>query len=315
MPDVSVIICTYNRGESLSATLDSLAQLKLPSGLSWELILVDNNSTDNTKKIVEVFASNSLVPLRYFHESKQGLSHARNRGIQEAAGKIIVFTDDDVTVAEDWLSQLLDVFHQRGCMAAGGKIIPVWTTPQPRWFTDQGPYSLAGAVISCQWGEEIREAPHPPFGANMAFKSEVFQKYGVFRTDLGRGKGDMMGGEETEFFRRLINDGEKVLYTPHAVVFHPVEAKRTQKSYFKGWYYDSGRSRARLQGLPAEAKFYFGAPRYLFRQIAENALKWWSAIDPKRRFYHKLQVYYLAGMTSEMRLLRTNPAALQPTKS
>ena len=128
---ISVVLCTYNGSDGLGKTLASLRNQSVPEGLSWELILVDNNSTDNTRNILEEFVQNSGLQVHYLFELKQGRAFALNTGIRNARGDIIAFTDDDVILDSQWLSGLADTFSRFDCSAVGGRIIPVWNQPQP----------------------------------------------------------------------------------------------------------------------------------------------------------------------------------------
>ena len=300
----SVIICTYNRSDSLKTTLDSLAQMTVPPDLSWELIVVDNNSNDRTREVVEEFAATSGLNVRYDFEGRQGKSYALNRGIEGAKGEIIAFTDDDVAVDKFWLFHLTEVFERYGCLGVGGRVVAVWDAAKPSWLQEEGPYALASAIVSFDWGEEVCDAVEPPIGANMAFKKEVFAEHGVFRTDLGKmGNGRMIICEDFDFGRRLLNKKQKVVYTPKAVVYHPVAKERIRKAYFRSWYFNWGRARVRREGLPKRAVYYFGVPRFFFRTITENFIRWITTLEPKRRFYHELQAYLVAGMIVETRRL------------
>src|SRR5712692_10304016 len=145
---ISVVVCTYNRSKSLASTLESLGQMTTPPDLAWELIVVDNNSNDQTKKVVEEFASTSGLKVRYVHESTQGHTYARNRGIETAKGEIVVFTDDDVAVDEFWLANVRHAFDDFDCLAIGGRIVAVWDAAKPRWLQEDGPYALAKAIVS-----------------------------------------------------------------------------------------------------------------------------------------------------------------------
>lgn len=306
---ISVIICTYNRSRILPATLNSLAQMAVPPDLRWEVIVVDNNSHDDTAEVVADFARTSKLRVRYLFERKQGLSNARNRGILEAAGEVIAFTDDDVVVDRLWLAELGKALQSFECIAVGGKIIPVWNTPKPDWFYDERPYSLGNAIVHFDMGDTarlIRLITQTPFGANMAFRREAFAKYGLFRTDLGRINDVLMMGEETEFFRRLMDAGEVVAYTPNAIVRHPVEEIRTRKDYYQSWYFNFGKAQVRVEGVPKNAVRYFGVPRYLFRMIAGTILGWICTLDPKRRFRNKIHVYCIAGMMAESRSVKAS---------
>lgn len=301
---ISVIVCTYNRSESLQLTLKSLETLQPPAGDTWELILVDNNSTDDTRQVVENFAQSTRLCVRYVLETRQGLSFARNTGIENAHGSLIVFTDDDVTVQPDWLAELAAAFRNSDCMAIGGKIISVWPCPRPKWFQESGPFATAKAIVSFDLGDETRPIQTDPYGANMAFRREAFTKYGMFRTDLGRIGTALMGGEDTEFFRRLHKAGETVLYVATAVVFHPVSKERTGRKYFESWCFNAARSQVRLDGVSENAVCYFGIPRYLFRDLAESLFRWMVMPGAARRFYYKLRVCILAGTMAEIWKMR-----------
>jgi glucosyl-dolichyl phosphate glucuronosyltransferase len=298
---ISVIVCTYNRSESLRKTLGSLAQLWAPAGTSWELIVVDNNSTDDTAEVVKTFAAASSFSVRYVFEINQGLSHARNAGINAARGDIVAFTDDDVTVDPRWLCELRKIFEQFGCIGVGGRIVPVWIGQKPSWLELDGPHSLySGTLVSFDLGEEPCELSTSPIvGANMAFKKVAFEKHGFFRTDLGKRGNDPMGGEEVEFCTRLSRAGDKLVYAPSAVVYHPVPKARLKKSHFQSHYFNWGRYTARVNGFPENATRYFGVPRYLFRTLLARICRWLFAFDSQRRFRHKLQVCESLGEISE----------------
>lgn len=260
---------------------------------------MDNNSTDRTKETVESFIRTSALPLRLVFESNQGLSHARNTGVGKAAGEIVAFTDDDVTVDRFWLSQLKETFDRFDCIGVGGKIIPVWTCDKPSWFTEDGPHRLLSFIISFDLGDDLCEIRTSPFGANMAFRRVAFQKYGLFRTDLGRAGKKLLHGEDSEFGRRLLDGGERLIYAPRAVVHHPVESYRTRKKYCQSWYFMYGRTSVRLASIRESAVCYFGVPRYLFRQFFESMSKWFFATDSQLRFYNKLEVCRIAGEIAE----------------
>jgi glucosyl-dolichyl phosphate glucuronosyltransferase len=301
--DISVVICTYNRASSLMTTLDSLRKMSVPADLRWELILVDNNSSDNTRAVIEEFGRSSGLEVRYVFEGKQGLSHARNAGVGAARGEVIAFTDDDVTVDPKWVASLRQAFTQFNCTGAGGRTIAVWSCSKPAWFEDEGPYALSGPIISFDLGDSPSEMVQAPIGANMAYRADAFEKYGHFRTDLGRMGASMMAKEDTEFGRRLMKAGQKIFYVPDAVVYHPVESKRLKKSFFQSWYYMDGRAALRESQRRYTTVKYFGIPRFFFRLLVVASMKWLSAVDRRRRFYYKLTAYRLAGLMAEARHL------------
>lgn len=309
---ISVIVCTYNRAETLRKALNSLARVEPSAGAAPEFIVVDNNSTDETAEVVRAFAAVSPFSVQYVFEVNQGLSHARNAGISAARGDIIAFTDDDVTVDSRWLCELQRIFDQFRCMGAGGRIIPVWTGDRPSWLESGGAHAprsgvrLCGPLVSFDHGEEPCEIRVLPFGANMAFKRAAFEKYGMFRTDLGRGSGVGLG-EDSEFGARLLRAGDKLAYAPGAVVYHPVPKARLKKAHFQSHSFHSGRYMVRVDGLPENAVLWFGVPRYLFRSLLSQTWKWLLTVDSPRRFRHKLGVCECIGEISESyRISRAN---------
>ncbi|OFY68983.1 MAG: hypothetical protein A3G23_13340, partial [Bacteroidetes bacterium RIFCSPLOWO2_12_FULL_37_12] len=224
--DISIIVCTHNRAKTLKETLLSFSQLKWHKGTSYELLVVDNNSGDNTKAVVAKFAREN-PNIRYVVEDKVGLSHARNRGILETQGNIAAFVDDDIAFDECWGQAILQAFKDYELASCvGGKNIPVFLEGSPEWKIDD----VAGFYGDTRFGETPKfiEFPEYPFGLNMACKREVFSKVGLFSIDLGRYGGSLLSGEEAEFFYRVNMAGLKVFYTPHAVIHHRIPAERTK---------------------------------------------------------------------------------------
>jgi glycosyltransferase involved in cell wall biosynthesis len=297
---ISIVVCTFNRVKSLARTLQSLKEMSVSSSEKWELIVVDNNSSDSTKSCVLEFNQKSSVPVRYIFESRQGKPFALKTGIQSASGELLLFTDDDVIVDKHWLSNIYKTFKETNCLGVGGKIVPVWPSKKPSWFQTDGPYGLMSALANYDLGElscELTSAT-APFGANVAFHRRAFERYGYYRTDLGPSAAkDRVGGggEDTEFARRLLRSGEKLIYSPAAIVYHPVEPQRTRKRYFQRWYFEHGKSVIKLREDVFVGVHYFGVPRYLFRSFFESALRWLVAFNGRKRFYYKLQIYLLAG--------------------
>src|SRR6185503_14372472 len=131
--DVTVLICTYNRASMLGPTLDSLAQMEAP-GLNWDVLVVDNNSSDDTAAVVQSRAASYPVPLRYLFEGRQGKSNALNTGMASTDADIIAFTDDDVQVPANWLSRTKAAFDTHNCDYVGGPVAPWWEATPPRWL-------------------------------------------------------------------------------------------------------------------------------------------------------------------------------------
>jgi glycosyltransferase involved in cell wall biosynthesis len=303
--NASIIVCTYNRCRQLRELLYSVTQLEVADSFHWELLIVDNNSTDDTRSVVDEFARRSALPFKYIFEGQQGKSFALNTAVRHAQGEILLFTDDDVTVDNKWLVRMMDAFKDGSYVGVAGKVVAVWNSEKPNWFEDRGTFRLMPAIVSFDLGADRCELKRPAPGVNVGFRSFVFAKYGSFRTDLGPTGGSVQGGlrmaamEDTEFCQRLLAGGEKFLYEPGAVVYHPVEAHRTTKEYFLTWYFDSGRAAVRANGIPAEVACYLRIPRYLLRQVLTSAARWACSLDERRRFYHKLDTFFVAGMMAE----------------
>lgn len=157
------------------------------------------------------------------------------------------------------------------------------------------------AVGDFELGPKSRPIGIAPVGANMAFRRKAFEKYGLFRTDLGKVGEKPMTGEDTEFGNRLLSHGEQIVYSHAAVVYHPVVEERTRKVYFQDWYFNYGRSLALVEGFPHDAVRYFGVPRYLFRDAFSSFGSWMVTANPAQRFRHKLYLLLHLGQITEAR--------------
>jgi glucosyl-dolichyl phosphate glucuronosyltransferase len=298
--DVTVIICTWNRPKTLAAALTSLEASVVPPGLKWEVLVVDNNSTDDTRKVCESFVEKNPGRFRYLFEAKQGKSHALNAGIQYACGGILALTDDDVTVDPSWVAQVYEAFQRYDCAAIGGRVIPVWKCRKPSWIEFEGPFRhpAFGGIVNFDKGHSPCLLTATAVGANMGLRRTIAEIYGPYRTDLNRIE-DLLGGEDTEYCRRLLHAGEKLMYAPQAIVYHPVEEYRTKRSYIQSMAFHYGRWTIRIDGVPGSAKCYFGVPGYLFLIAAKFLGKWMGAFGAKRRFFYRLEFCQTLGQMVE----------------
>ncbi len=230
---VSVVVCTYNREKYIGTCLTLLAE-QTENSAAYEVLVVDNMSTDNSREIIErVIAQYPNRPLRYFIEKNQGHTYARNRGVREAKGEYISFLDDDAFVKPDYIKQLAEHFTSNSSvMAIGGKIIPQYEGEEPEWMSKY----LLTLVSALDMGNETKEFPKNkfPIGANMAFRKQVFDQYGLFNTDLGRRADGLEGGDEKELFMRLRKGNALIHYVPAVAVSHIIPEKRIQIAYIKG---------------------------------------------------------------------------------
>jgi glycosyltransferase involved in cell wall biosynthesis len=293
MKTISVVVCTYNRCDLLAKTLETLAASKLPLSIKWDVVVVDNNSTDETRKVVESFCN--LYPrFRYAFEPRQGLSYARNTGIAQSRGEIVAFVDDDERVELDWLWNLTSPLCDGKWAGAGGRIMAAWPRSLPDWLADDDPNNI-GPFGTLDLGEEAGDLGRPPYGGNMAYTREMFERYGNFRTDLGRSSNNLQGREEIEFANRLLGAGEHLWYAPQAVVHHKVLEHRMERPSVLQWWYWYGRSEITDLGLPATRWSILGIPIAFFRRLLRWSLQALFSMSPARRFYCQRNVWYIAG--------------------
>jgi glucosyl-dolichyl phosphate glucuronosyltransferase len=296
---ITVILCTYNRSLSLAKALSSVAVSSVPPAIEWEVLVVDNNSTDQTREVVEDYCRLYPGQFRYLFEPLPGKSHALKTGIREARGDILAFMDDDVTVEPTWLQNLTVALHNGQWVGAGGRILPDETFLPPRWLPLQDRYGLAPLALF-DLGPRAGALTEPPFGTNMAFQKKIFAKYDGFRTDLGPRPGSEIRNEDTEFGHRLLAAGERLRYEPSAVVYHSVSENRIQKKYFLAWWFDKARADIRQFGIPSETRLFIaGIPLYLFRRLAVWTVRWIVAVEPARRFSNKIKAWTVAGQILE----------------
>jgi len=292
---ITVILCTYNRCKSLVRALDSVTVSMLPESVEWEILVVDNNSNDQTREVVENFRREHPGRVRYLFEPQPGKSYALNSGIRAARGDVLAFMDDDVIVEPIWLQNLTTPLHRGQWAGVGGRILPEWTCSPPPWIPLQERHVLALFAVF-DLGLEPQPLGEPPFGTNMAFRRAIFEKYDGFRSDLGPRPGSEIRSEDTEFGRRLLKAGEQLWYEPSAVVYHPVAPNRLQKQYFLTWWFDKGRADRREFGTPKDNRWLVAMlPLYMFRRLVIWTIRWMFAVEPSRRFSCKLKVWRLAG--------------------
>ena len=229
---LSLVIATYNRAEQLMVTLGSVA-MQNAEAESWECIVVDNNSSDNTRERVEAFKSkHNSLNIRYIFEQNQGLSYARNAGIVASRGDIVAFIDDDERIVSDFVSAYIDLFDQHpDAMAAGGEIIAEYPTGRPRWMSRYTERPIANPM---SFGDRVKLFPSSriPGGGNMAMRRRVFDSIGMFNTSLGRTGKHLLGGEESNLFERIVKHEYRVYYAPRAVMYHIIPKEKLSRDYF-----------------------------------------------------------------------------------
>ena len=260
MVKLSLIIATYNRAEQLLVALHSLVGQSASSD-NWECIVVDNNSTDNTAARFADFADRHPdLNLKLVTESRQGLSHARNRGIAESCGRYIAIIDDDEYVNADFIRAYIDLFDSHpDCMAAGGRVIAQYPSGiRPKQVSRLVEQALANPI---DFGAEVRPFPSGriPAGGNMAFRRDTLLHYGCFNISLGRTGKQLTGGEECDLFERMKADGVRFTYVPDAVIWHVIPHSKLTDDYLRRLARGTGVSQYRRAKLHNRvARLYAG---------------------------------------------------------
>lgn len=231
---VSVVMCTWNNARRLGVTLEAIGSCRIPSGLEWELVLVNNNCTDDTAAVVRRYFDR--LPLVYVDEPRQGLSYARNTGVQCAKGDLVIFTDDDVTPCRDWIATYWAAFRARPHgFYFGGRLTPDYETVPPE--PDLYPFASL-PVTGLDWGASARLLePHERFlGANWACPADALRLVGDFDVRLGldASLGRRRVGEEWDLMERLRARDIRPWYLPDSVVAHFVPAHKCHVAYLAG---------------------------------------------------------------------------------
>jgi glycosyltransferase involved in cell wall biosynthesis len=313
---ISIILATHNGAARLPDLFSSFCEQINFSEIHFEFIAVDNASTDSTSKIF-LELQLKLPWLKYVYEDQLGLNYARNRGISEAEGDFLIIIDDDIQFGKSWLSAYKCLFDsQSDLMLAGGRVSCM--VPQeiaiPPWLSLDGNFSFPYITVNLELGEKIQaislqDGVAMPVGANMAFRRDVFQLYGMFRTDLGLKGNSLMPGAEFEYFRRLANYGLSWYYLPLAQVYHPIKSSQMNKSYFLKRTFGVGRVAAKTEVIPGSTRKIGSVPLFCFRLLLENTFLYITTVlstNHPKTFYRKAQIFKTAGMIYEYILPRKN---------
>ncbi len=292
-PSVSVAVSTYNRAQVLPHALESLLDQDCDPA-RYEIVVVDNNSTDGTRRIIESFAAKA-PNLRYVFEGKQGLPHGRNAGIRAARAPLIAFTDDDVRVSRDWVSTIVRLFADHPEAACvGGTVLPNWSGPWPGWLTREHWSPLA-----------LLDYGDTPFhvnatrrlcliGANVAFRREVLDRIGLFA-------GHMSSLQDHEILVRLWRAGGQGLYAPSMTVVSDIAPERMQRRYHRRWHRRHGRFSAMMHDEDLEQTRtgrLFGVPAHLYRRAASDLAAYGGRLlhgDFAGAFTHEVGLWFFLG--------------------
>jgi glycosyltransferase involved in cell wall biosynthesis len=317
----SVLICTHNRADLLRSALAAVVPASAPADYCAEVLVVDNNSSDQTRDVVEAAARSSPIAVRYLFERRQGKSYALNLGLAEACGEVIAHTDDDVTPDPGWIDRVVEAFGRHDVTFAFGKVLPRWEVLPPPELLLPRAHEIWGPLALLDYGDEPRVYEDAgagyrlPVGANLAFRREALRAIGGWRTDLGKVDNSLISGEDHEVFLRLKAAGLfRGLYDPSMVVRHLVPASRLTRRYFRRWFYWHGKTLARMPGQLygldlSTVPHVLGTPRFIYRQALLACWGWLGMLgrpDALAVLTRELECCRFAGFfTESWRLRRT----------
>jgi glycosyltransferase involved in cell wall biosynthesis len=298
-PDVSVVISTYNRAEVLLRAIESLLDQALDPE-RFEIVIVDNNSTDDTRQTVQALLAKASN-LRYVFEPRQGVSYGRNAGILAARAPSIAFTDDDVRVSPSWLSTIVQVLAEHPEVACvGGRVLPNWAGPWPGWLTREhwGPLAL----------QDYGDAPVYVnarkrlclITANVAYRRAVFDQIGMF-SPLVQTLGREVATEDHELLLRLWRAGGQGLYWPGLAATADIVPERMRRAYHRRWHHRHGCFLAIMHDEELEQTRvgrFLGVPAHIYRQGASSLLRWIGHIlrgDSEKAFADELGFWSTLG--------------------
>jgi glycosyltransferase involved in cell wall biosynthesis len=316
-PYITVVICTRDRAARLSNVLSSFENLIVPTGLSWEICVVDNGSSDNTADVVAGFATR--LPVRCVREEAAGLSNARNRGVAEAKGRYICWTDDDVELDERWLAAYAEAFERHPEAAVfGGRILPKLESPTPRWFTALASrWPLTTMLAARDFGDEIMpltfDGGRVPWGANFAIRAEE-QRQAGYDPNLGVSPSQRRLGEEAEVVFKIMSAGGVGWWVPGAKVRHIIPSSRQSRAYMRHYFAASGETLAYLEDVsPGANHMSIATPTLQLAGINNTSLLWQKIVAASlyatcrligaqlRSLYYSMKLAMLEGIEAYRR--------------
>jgi glycosyltransferase involved in cell wall biosynthesis len=296
---LDVIVPTYNRGELLKLTLESLLAAEVPADLNVVVTVVNNNSPDTTPEIVESYRPKFRGQFHYVFEKMQGRSHALNAGIKATDGDLIGMIDDDEQIHRHWFRRIYEMFSSGEVDFIGGPYVPRWAGSPPSWLprNHAGVIGVVDAGVQHAYGTSDAQL----MGGNAVVSRAVLQKVGLYSIDLGRKRRRPLADEDTDMYQRLLAAGARGAYVPDLIIYHYIHPDRLTKRYFRRWHFWRGVSSGVLdRRKPQPTPYLLGVPRYLCGSAARGFVRMLPRLagrskDPAERFGNELKVFDLAG--------------------
>lgn len=303
--DITLLVCTYNRSHDLREMLETAAAQETGGAFSYEILVVDNNSTDDTRAVVEEFIARGHKNLRYLFEGRQGKSNALNTGLNAVRGTIFTICDDDFILPEDWLKNIFAAFSAHPEVSfVSGKVLPAWQAEPPVWLTAEHWSALA----LTDYGEKEFYADENKQICLLAcsFRTADVAAVGGYSPELGVTKNQIGGTEDLEVLKRLWKSGRKGIYLPHISFYHKVEPNRITKKYHRRWHSGHGSFYAAMRDEEVEQSSarLFDVPAHLYSQAAKNIVHWLKFSLQRQKaktFWHETQLHFFKGFFRERR--------------
>lgn len=305
---LDLVIPTFRRSRLLRAAVGSALRAPVPAGLEVRILVVDNNSGDDTAAAVAELQQGATLPVDYFCETKQGLSHARNRGIGEGTGDLVGFIDDDEELDPEWFRVVAREFADPEVSFIGGPYLGNWVSPKPDWLPPGYP-AVIGVVPPKPRGAFGTELGANLMGGNAVIRRHVFEQVGRYAEHLGRSGKGLLSEEDAEFFTRLLSAGVSGVYVPELVIYHFVAPERLTRGYHRRWaFWRTVSQGLRSREQPEPFPQLLGIPRYrigrALRSLPGLRLAGWGKGNKAQAFAHELALWDLAGFVYGRYLFR-----------
>jgi glycosyltransferase involved in cell wall biosynthesis len=288
--ELTVVVCTHNRSSLLARLLESLFDARRPERDQIEILLIANACSDDTRAVMQRWerkaTAEPALSLRWTEEPAKGKSNALNLALTLLRGDAAVLVDDDHRVDADFLVNIAQCLHTHPhANILCGRILPDWDGTEPEWVHERGPYRLYPYPVPMfDAGDEKKDLTRESFkpgGGNLIFRLPLLQSLGRFSTDLGPRGHDLGGGEDSEFLKRALDRGERLLYLPDILQYHYVDVSRLRLPHLLRLSYQRSRASARIHRDSGS-----GAPLYVWRKLSEYLLSALFSLDANRsRFY------------------------------
>ncbi len=298
---LDVVVPTYNRRSLLERTLASLERAAVPENLSVRVLVIDNNSTDDTRAYVAARQTDFAHELHYVFETKPGRSHALNAGIAAASGELVGMIDDDEEIDATWFTCIGEAFSEASVDFIGGRYLPRWGAEPPAWLPKEYP-GVIGWIDPGDAAQVYDENfPGILMGGNAVIRRRVLNQVGSYLTSVSRNNKRLLAGEDEDMYRRLLAAGARGFYRPDLIIHHYIPPERLTKSYHRRWCFWRGVSSAIVDGeQKAPVAYLGGVPRYLYGRAARGVLRLTKDVvrrsrKPSERFSDELGVWDLVG--------------------